>query len=105
MVYVTAYQIEKVWGKCTSFKTTNTTLKSKSRSELMQLYSKIYGKMDVTNNEFMAWVVKGYIEEQMGLDVDWASAVASTALILASRIEGELLRRDLLPEEVAECCA
>ena len=47
--------------------------------------------MDVTNNELMVWIVKGYIADQMGLDVNWAIAAASTALILASRIEGELL--------------
>jgi hypothetical protein len=54
-----------VWGKCTSFKTTSTTLNPKTRRDLLQLYSKIYGKIEVTNNEFMTWLVKGYIAEYM----------------------------------------
>ena len=77
-------------------------LKPEVRKELTQLYAKIYGKAEVTNNEFMAWLVKGYIAQLMGYDVDWASAAASTAQVLASRIEGELLKRELLEEEAAE---
>jgi hypothetical protein len=38
----------------------------------------------------------------MGYDVDWATAATSTAQVLASRIEGELLKRELSEEEVAE---
>lgn len=102
MACVTIEKVEEVWGKCTSFKTSNTTFTPETRSELLQLYAKIYGKMEVTNNEFMAWVVKGYIAEIMGFEVDWASAAASTALVLASRVEGELMRRELLPNEAVE---
>jgi hypothetical protein len=69
---------------------------------LLQLYSKIYGKIKVTNNEFMTWLVKGYIAEHMGYQVDWASAAASTSFVLASRLEGKLLRRDLFEEEASE---
>jgi hypothetical protein len=102
MTCMTAEKVEEVWGKCTSFKTTNMTLTPETRSELLQLYAKIYGKMEVTNSEFMAWVVKGHIAEIMGFEVDWASAAASTALVLASRVEGELMRRELSSNEVAE---
>jgi hypothetical protein len=58
--------------------------------------------MEVTNNEFMTWVVKGYIAEVMGFEVDWATAAASTALVLASRVEGELMRQDLSTDEAAK---
>ena len=102
MSYVTPEKIEDIWGKCVAFKTTNTTLKPKTRKELLQLYSKIYGKMEVTNKEFMAWVVKGYIAEQMGFEVDWASTAASTTVVQASRLEGELLKCNLSEEEAAE---
>jgi hypothetical protein len=47
------------------------------------------------NKEFMAWMVKGYIAEQMGHSVDWASAAAATSNLVASRLEGDLLKRDL----------
>ena len=70
MSCVTPEKIEDIWGKCVAFKTMNTTLKPETRKELLQLYSKIYGKTEVTNKEFMAWVVKGYIAEQMGFEVD-----------------------------------
>ena len=50
----------------------------------------------------MAWVVKGYIAEQMGFEVDWASAAASTTVVQASRLEGELLKHNLSKEEAAE---
>jgi hypothetical protein len=49
-----AEKMEEIWGMCTLFKTTNTTLNLETRSELLQLYAKIYYKMEVTNNEFMA---------------------------------------------------
>jgi hypothetical protein len=99
MSFITPEKIEEVWGKCTAFKTTNTTLKPETRSQLLELYSKIYGKLDVTNKEFMLWLVKGNIAEKMGFEVDWASAAASTAYVLACRLESDLLKRDLTPEE------
>jgi hypothetical protein len=37
----------------------------------------------------------------MGFEVNWASATASTALMLASRVRRELMKRELLPDEVA----
>jgi hypothetical protein len=67
----------------------------------LELYAKIYGKTEVTNNEFMAWVVKGYIAEQMGLKVNWASTALSTSFILASRVGRDLLRRELTSEQLA----
>jgi hypothetical protein len=65
----------------------------------LELYSKIYGKVDVTNKEFMLWLVKGNITKQMGFEVDWASVAASTTYVLACRLESDLLKRDLTPEE------
>lgn len=102
MACVTPEKIEEIWGKCTAFKTTNTTLNPERRKELLHLYSRIYGKTEVTNKEFMAWVVKGSIAEGMGFEVDWASAAASTAVVQSSRLEGELLKRDLSEEEAQE---
>ena len=49
----------------------------------------------------MAWVVKGNIAEQMGLKVDWASTTSSTLFTLASRVEGDLVRRDLTSKQLA----
>jgi hypothetical protein len=46
---------------------------------LIDLYKKIYGTQDVTNNEFMEWQIKGYILELSGEQVNWAEAAAATA--------------------------
>jgi hypothetical protein len=53
MACVATEKIEEVWGKCTSFKTTSTTLNPQTRRDLLHLYSKIYRKIEVTNNEFI----------------------------------------------------
>jgi hypothetical protein len=45
---------------------------------------KFMEKIEVTNNEFRIWVVKGYIPELMDLQVDCATTAASTIHILAS---------------------
>jgi hypothetical protein len=102
MACVTSEKIEEVWKKSLSLKTSNTTLKPESRLELLQLYAKIYWKAEVTNNEFMVWVVKSYIAERLGLQVDWATAAASTTQILVSWLEGELLKHEFILEEAAK---
>ena len=55
----------------------------------------------MTNNEFMAWVVKGYIAELMGCSIDWAGAAASTTHLQAGRVERDLLKQELCPEDIA----
>ena len=102
MAVVTQEKIEEVWRKCTTYKTTNSALPPERRRKLVEFYAKIYGKTEVTNNEFMAWVVKRNIAEQMGLKVDWASAASSTLFTLASRVEGDLVRRDLTSKQLAQ---
>ena len=102
MACVIVEKLEEVWGKCSSFKTTNTTLNLDTKQELLLLYAKIYGKGDVTNNEFMTWIIKGFIAAHMGFEGDWATVEASTALLLASWLEGEILRRDLISNESAQ---
>jgi hypothetical protein len=67
MSCITPEKIEEIWSKCVAFKTTNTTLKPETKKELLQLYFKIYGKMEVTNKEFMTWVVKSYIASRWDL--------------------------------------
>jgi len=89
-IEVTAEDLEEVWGKVSSYRTTNTKLHPESRRELISLYAKIYGSKDVTNNEFMLWVVKGFILECKGEDVDWATVAASTAKEKADRCQREL---------------
>jgi hypothetical protein len=62
---------------------------------MLELYAKNYGKNKVTKNEFMEWVVKEYIVEQMGRDVDWATVATSTSALQATCIELELIKHTL----------
>jgi hypothetical protein len=102
MTFVTAEKIEEIWGKCTGFRLTSTTLKPETRKELLDMYCKIYGKREVTNKEFMAWMVKGYIAEQIGHSIDWASTAAATFNLVVSRLEGDLLKCNLSSHEAVE---
>jgi hypothetical protein len=47
-----------------------------TRRELISLYTKIYGTPIVTNDEFLSWVVKGYIAKAKGWPINWAKAIA-----------------------------
>jgi hypothetical protein len=61
---------------------------------LIDLYKKIYGTQDVTNNEFMEWQIKGYILELSGEQVNWAEAAAATARWKLDRVHRVLLKMD-----------
>ena len=101
---VSSEDLEEVWGKVSSYRTTNTKLHPETRRELISLYAKIYGTEDVTNNEFMLWVVKGFILECKGEVVDWASAAASTAREKADRLQRELEKSRLSDSANSSAC-
>ncbi len=46
--------VEKVFGKVSKFKTTNSNLHPKTQKELIDLYAKIYGTTKPSNNELMS---------------------------------------------------
>jgi hypothetical protein len=71
--------IEEVFGKMAKFKTTNIQLHVNTKKKLLELCCKIYGTSIVTNNKFMSWMVKGYIAQAKGYNVNWARAVALIA--------------------------
>jgi hypothetical protein len=63
------------------FKTTNVMLHPATKGALLKLCWRIYGTAVVPNNEFMAWIVKGFIAEQKGdMKINWAVAAASTVV-------------------------
>lgn len=88
--HVSATDIEDMFGKDVKFKTTNSNLTPETKMELISLYRKIYGKSDVTNNEFMDWMVKRFIAEKKNIAVNWCVAAASTAALLRQRNERRL---------------
>jgi hypothetical protein len=59
--HVNERDIKEVFDRVSKFKITNTQLHANTRKKLLNLCSKIYGSSNVTNNEFMSWVVKEYI--------------------------------------------
>ncbi len=46
----------------------------------------------ITNNKFMSWVVKGYIVEVKGWDVNWVRATMSTTKEKAHRVQIEKMK-------------
>jgi hypothetical protein len=81
--HVSKSNIAKVFGGkgIKPFKTTNSMLHPATKMTLFSLCWKIYGSALLPNNEFMAWIVKGYVVQQKGLfKVNWAVAVASTVV-------------------------
>ena len=83
---VTQEMIQEVFGKDGKMKTTSPHLDPSSRRAMLRIYWQIFGTADVTNNEFGTWLVKGYIAQEMGEDVDWAAAAAATAKELDRRV-------------------
>jgi hypothetical protein len=72
---------------CSSFKTTNLYLHIDTKRVLVKLHWQIYGLAIITNNEFMMWLVKGYIAKLRGHLVNWALIIASMPREQARRQE------------------
>ncbi len=64
--HVIKVDLEEVCGNVTKFRAKNSNLHPKTKCELVSLYIQIYGTSHVINNEFMSWVVKGYITHVKG---------------------------------------
>jgi hypothetical protein len=63
---------------CSSFKSINLYLHINTKRMLVKFHWQIYGLAVITNNEFMMWLVKGYITKLKGHFVNWALIVPST---------------------------
>ena len=77
--------IQKVFKKEDKMKTTTPHLDSNTRNAMLKIYWQIFGSADVTNNEFGTWLVKGYIAQEIGKAVDWATMAATIAKELDKR--------------------
>jgi len=58
---------KRFFGKMSKFKTTNSNLHLETQKK--------YGTTKPSNNELMSWVVKGYIVEVKGFEINWAKAI------------------------------
>jgi len=78
--HVTASDIAEVFeSDYSSLKTINPYLHVDTKKALVKLYWKIYGLIIITNNEFMLWLVKGYIAQLKGNLMKWAIATITIA--------------------------
>ncbi len=68
-----------------SYKLTNPCFHADIKHELKKLRWQIYGSTTPTNNDFMLWLVRGYIAQVKGVEINWAKVVASTAREKAQR--------------------
>jgi hypothetical protein len=48
-----------------------------TRTKLERLYWRIYETTHITNNELMAWLVRGWVVKHNGHQINWAKATAS----------------------------
>jgi hypothetical protein len=62
--------IEEVFGAGGSLKTTNPFLKPAEKKTMMEIYWRIFEIVDFTKNVFGEWLVKGFIAEVMGHNID-----------------------------------
>jgi hypothetical protein len=69
---------------CSSFKTINPYLHINIKRMFVNLHWQIHGWTVITNNEFMMWLMKGYITKLKG-DLLIALATASTTRKKADR--------------------
>ena len=79
------YDSRGVW-KRREDETTSPHLDPGSRRAMLRIYWQIFGSTNGTNNEFGTWLVKGYIAQEMGEAVDWATAAAAIAKELDKRV-------------------
>jgi hypothetical protein len=52
-------------------------LKSKDRVTIEEIYWRVFGTSNVTNNEILAWIVCDFIAHGKGIDINWVKAVES----------------------------
>jgi len=75
--------------KC-SLKLTNPLLHLETKQDLKRLHWRIYNVPTLTNNDFMLWLVKGYITQEKGHKVNWAKTTTSTSKKAQRRKVGRL---------------
>lgn len=77
--HLTIVDITKLFGNVNKFKTTNPIVPLEKKKELERLYWRVYGTCHITNNEIMVRLVRGWIVECNGHNINWAKAIASIA--------------------------
>ncbi len=92
--HVSEIDIDEVFGplKQPKYKYTNSTLHPNIIKGLVRLCWQIYGTFVITNNDFASWVVKGFIAQKKGVNVNWATIVAWTEKEEACKLKAMALK-------------
>jgi hypothetical protein len=77
-VHVYEEDLLEVFGPKCSLKLTNPLLHVEKKLKLKRLHWQIYGVPTLNNNDFMLWLMKGYITQEKCYEINWAKTIAST---------------------------
>jgi len=61
---------------------------------LLNIYWRVFGIEEVTNNEVQGWIVKGYIAKKKKIEINWAKATTMTTVEMARREKRNLPSRN-----------
>ncbi len=70
--HVTMDKCMALFGGLRKFK-----LKFEDRATMEEIYWKVFGKSNVTNNEISALIVRGFIAQGKNVDINWAKVAKS----------------------------
>jgi hypothetical protein len=74
-VHVTMEECSALFGGLKKFKRKSLELYSKVKNKLEDIYWRVFGIVTITNNEFHAWIVQGFIAQIKGNPINWAKVV------------------------------
>ncbi len=83
--HLTTTDITKHFGNVDKFKITNPILPLEKKTKLERLYWRVYGTCHITNNDIMAWLVKGWITKCNGHKINWTKVTTCIAKKKARR--------------------
>jgi hypothetical protein len=62
-------------------------LKLEDKVGMEEIYYRVFGTTSIANYEMLAWIMRGFIVESKGIDINWANVVESIAKEKAHRDE------------------
>jgi hypothetical protein len=94
--HVKKTNLDEIFGplKQPKYKYTNSTLHPNIRKKLVKLCWQIYGTLVITNNDFASWVVRGFITQEKGVNVNWATTITWTEKEEAWKLKAMALKSE-----------
>ncbi len=88
-VHVCKEDLLEVFGPKCSLKMMNPLFHVETKLNLKRLHWQIYGVHTLNNNDFMLWLMKGYITQEKGYEINWVKTIALTTKEKVQRKEME----------------